>query len=146
MRIAVLVAAILVPLVAYAKAPVSQCMLDIEIGGRCATDWMIRAFVASAAVVLIGLVWRSLTARAGMKDWHEEQEITERRGAELGDLGPVAAANPTEAARILQRQLGTGAADYARRQRRLAFKKDDVAAAGAWHDVERLIERQFGAD
>ena len=147
MRLAAPLAAVLVPVLAYAQAPERvQCMLDVEIGGRCASDWMIRAVIVSAAIVLVGIVWRSLTARAGVKDWHDEQQASEHRAAALGDLGRVAAADPAKAAHILQRQLGTGALEYAKRERHRAFQQGDIATAGAWQDVERLIERQSGAD
>jgi hypothetical protein len=115
--------------------------MDVEIGGRCATDWMIRAFIASAAVVLVGFVWRALSARSGRREWDEEVRTIGERGAALGDLGRVAAKDPVEAARILQRNLGTGAADYAKRERHRAFQQGDIVAAGTWQNVERAIER-----
>jgi hypothetical protein len=141
-----LVAACALPALAYAQdASSSACPADVEIGGRCATDWIVRAFIVSAAVVIVGFVWRALFARAGRRDWAEELEARERRGAELGDLLPVAAKDPSEAARVLQRSLGAGAADYAKRERHRAFEQGDIAAAGAWQNVERAIERGGGA-
>ena len=143
MRLTLLAAALLLPALAHAQAqsPV-RCAMDAEIGGRCATDWIIRAFIASAGVVLIGFVWRALSTRAGRREWDEEVRMGEQRGAALGDLGPVAAKDPAEAARILQRNLGSGAADYAKRERHRAFQQGDIVAAGAWQDVERAIARQ----
>lgn len=143
MRLAWLGAALLSPALAYAQAPEPlRCAMDVEIGGRCATDWMIRAFIASAGVVLIGIVWRALSVRSGRREWDEEVRTIGERGAALGDLGQVAAKDPAEAARILQRTLGTGAADYAKRERHRAFQQGDIVAAGAWQNVERAIERQ----
>src|SRR5258708_4873760 len=143
MRLAWVAAALLAPALAYAQAPEPvRCAMDAEIGGHCATDWIIRAFIASAGVVLIGFVWRSLSVRSGRREWDQEVRMIGERGAELGDISQVAAKDPVEAARVLQRTLGTGAADYAKRERHRAFKQGDIVAAGAWQDVERAIERQ----
>jgi hypothetical protein len=147
MRLGWLLAALVMPVLAYAQAPgAPRCAMDVEIGGRCASDWMIRAFVASAAIVLIGVAWRAVTTRAGRRDWDVERGLNDQRGAALGDLGPLAAKDPAEAARRLQRSLGTEAASYAKRERHRAFQQGDIAAAGAWQNVERMIERQAGAD
>jgi hypothetical protein len=142
MRFVWLVAACALPALAFAQdASPSACPMDVEIGGRCATDWIVRAFIVSAAVVIVGFVWRAIGTRAGQRDWAAELEARERRGAELGDLAPVATKDPQEAARILLRNLGAGAADYAKRERHRAFEQGDIAAAGAWQNVERVIER-----
>jgi hypothetical protein len=142
MRFVWLVAALALPALAYAQdAGPPGCAMDVEIGGRCATDWIVRAFIVSAAVVIAGFVWRAFGRRAGQRDWVAELEARERRGAELGDLAPVAAKDPGEAARILQRSLGAGAASYAKRERHRAFEAGDIATAGAWQNVERVIER-----
>lgn len=142
-------AVLLAPALAAAQAPdAPRCTLefDVEIGGRCASDWVLRAFVASLVIVMLGFTWRALTARAGRRDWELELHASERRGAALGDMAPVAAKDPAEAARILQHTLGIAAADYARRERHRAFEVGDLPAATAWQKVERLIERQSGAN
>jgi hypothetical protein len=138
-----LVAACLFPALGHAQdAGPASCMLGVEIGGRCATDWMIRALLVSAAILLVGIVWRTLGTRSARRDWSDELEMRERRGAELGDLDPIAVKDPAEAARRLLRSLGDGAAEYAKRERHRAFEAGDIAAAGAWQNVERAIERQ----
>lgn len=142
-------AVLLAPALAAAQAPdAPRCTLefDVEIGGRCASDWVLRAFVASLVIIVVGFTWRALTARAGRRDWEVELVAGERRAAGLGDMTPVAAKDPAEAARILQRALGIGAADYARRERHRAFEVGDLPTATAWQKVERLIERQSGAN
>jgi hypothetical protein len=115
--------------------------MDIEVGDRCVSDWVLRALLASVAVILVGIVWRSLSTRGDRRAWEREREADERRGAALGDMGPVAIKDPAAAARQLLRALGTGAGEYARRERRRAFAAGDIATAGKWQDVERAIER-----